>query len=71
MMATTLDTTAAPTMTFPDVAVDGAGAISGRVVFASAKSLTKTGNGVLDIWTPLHVKGALDVRANGPGFMSV
>ena len=65
MMATLLSTTAAPTMTFPDVVVDGAGAISGRVVFASAKSLTKTGDGVLDIWTPLHVKGALDVRAGG------
>ena len=47
------------------VAVDGSGAISGRVVFASAKSLAKTGVGVLDIWTPLHVKGALDVRAGG------
>jgi hypothetical protein len=65
MMATPLDTTAAPTMTFPDVAIDGAGAISGRVVFASAKSLAKTGAGVLDIWTPLRVKGALDVRAGG------
>ena len=65
MMATTLSTTAAPTMTFPDVSVDGSGAISGRVVFASAKSLTKSGNGVLDIWTPLHVNGALDVRAGG------
>ena len=65
MMATTLSTTAAPTMTFPDVSIDGSGTISGRVVFASAKSLTKTGNGVLDIWTPLHVKGALDVRAGG------
>ena len=65
MMATTLSTTAAPTMTFPDVSIDGSGTISGRVVFASAKSLTRTGNGVLDIWTPLHVKGALDVRAGG------
>ena len=65
MMATIPSATAASTMTFPDVSIDGSGAISGRVVFASAKSLTKSGAGMLDIWTPLHVKGALNVRAGG------
>jgi hypothetical protein len=51
--------------TLPDVAFDGQGAVSGRVVYATAKSLTKTGTGMLDLWSPLHVKGALDVQGGG------
>ena len=49
----------------PDVCVDGAGAVSGKVAYVSAKSLTKTGAGLLDLWTPLYVKGALDVQGGG------
>ena len=49
----------------PDVYVDGAGAVSGKVAYAWAKSLTKTGSGMLDLWTPLHVKGPLDVQGGG------
>ena len=49
----------------PDVHVDGAGTVSGKVAYVSAKSLTKTGSGMLDLWTPLHVKGPLDVQGGG------
>ena len=51
--------------TLPDVAFDGAGVVSGKVVYATAKSLTKTGTGMLDLWSPLHVKGTLDVQGGG------
>ncbi|MBQ6339394.1 MAG: hypothetical protein IJI36_09625 [Kiritimatiellae bacterium] len=53
------------TMTLPDMSFHGEGTVSGKVAYASAKSLAKTGTGVLDIWTPLHVKGALDVQGGG------
>ena len=63
LMSTPLQTASTMRMTLPDVTVDGAGTISGRVVYASAKSLTKTGTGTLDIWAPLRVAGALDVQS--------
>ena len=49
----------------PDVYVDGGGTVSGKVAYVSVKSLTKTGSGMLDLWTPLHVKGPLDVQGGG------
>ena len=53
------------TMTLPDLAFHGTGVVSGKLASASAKSLTKTGSGMLDLWTPLQVMGPLAVQNGG------
>ena len=40
------------TMTLPDLAFHGTGVVSGKLASVSAKALTKTGSGMLDLWTP-------------------
>ena len=53
------------TMTLPDLAFHGTGVVSGKLASVSAKSLTKTGTGMLDLWTPLQVTGPLAVQNGG------
>ena len=53
------------TMTLPDLAFHGTGVVSGKLASVSAKSLTKTGSGMLDLWTPLQVTGPLAVQNGG------
>ena len=51
--------------TLPDLTFHGSAVVSGRVSYVTAKSLTKTGTGMLNLWSPLRVRGALNVQGGG------